>query len=149
MNKFIQLSLIGFIAGVVLMLILKIVMMWTGNPAYILLFNFDYIPIVKDLKPEHVFGYIFHFTTCIVSVIALYFILKQWNLEHQILPYILVYGIGGGVLFFLTSLSPKLPEANDWMAWFYWTLAHIIYAFVVALLIKKYLGKKSIQFKKS
>lgn len=52
MNKLLKLIVIGILAGLILMVILKVVMDLTGNTAYILLFNFDYIPIVQDLKPE-------------------------------------------------------------------------------------------------
>lgn len=138
MKKILKLTTIGLFSGVVLMLILKIVMVLTGNTAYILLFNFDYIPIVKDLKPTWLFGYIFHFMTCIISVIVLYNILKCWALDKHILPYILVYTIGGGGLFFLTALSTQPPAANDLMAWIYWTVAHAIFSYTVGASIKRW-----------
>lgn len=139
MKDLLKLSLIGLIAGFVLIVVLKIVLILTGNTAYILLFNFDYIPILNELKPVWLFGYVFHYVTCIASVIGLYYILQTWNWEKKILPYILVYTIGGGALFFLTALSPQLPEANDFMAWFYWTFAHGIYGYVVGAMVKKWL----------
>lgn len=139
MNNTLKLGIIGFISGIILMIILKMVMLITGNPAYILLFNFDYIPVIQDFRPTWLFGYLFHFVTCIVSVIALYYILKIWHLEKRIIYYILVYSIGGGGLFFLTSLSPQLPESDDWIAWIYWTLAHAIFGISVGGLIKKWI----------
>ncbi|GGW60975.1 hypothetical protein DFQ11_102609 [Winogradskyella epiphytica] len=139
MKQLLKLISIGLIAGIVLMLILKIVILLTGNTAYILLFNFDYIPILNALRPEWLFGYVFHFITCIVSVVALYHILKSFKLEERIRPYILVYTIGGGALFFLTALSDQPPAVNDLMAWVYWTFAHAVYGYVVGYLIKKWL----------
>ena len=136
MKQLMKLTIIGLFAGFVLALVLKIVMALTGNTAYILLFNFDYIPVVKDLKPVWLFGYVFHYLTCLVSVIALFYILKTWNRQNLIYPYVLVYTIGGGALFFLTSLSDQPPAANDVMAWVYWTIAHAVFGYVVGALVK-------------
>lgn len=138
MKHLLKLIAIGFIAGSVLSLVLKIVMLLSGNTAYVLLFNFDYIPVVKDLKPIWLFGYIFHYLTCVVSVIALFYILKSWTLQKTIWPYILVYCVGGGALFFLTALSDQPPAANDFMAWMYWTLAHAVFGYVVGLMVRKW-----------
>lgn len=139
MNQLLKLVTIGIIGGVVLILILGIVLLLTGNTAYFLLFNFDYIPIINELRPIWLFGYIFHFITCVVSVIALFYILKPMSLDMSILPYILVYSLGGGALFFLTSLSEQPPAADDWMAWIYWTLGHAIFGYSVGALIKKWI----------
>ena len=121
------------------MLVLKIVLLFTGNTAYILLFNFDYIPVLNALEPVWLFGYIFHFVTCIVSVIALYYILKNWKIQKTIWPYVIVYSAGGGALFFLTALSEQPPASNDTVAWMYWTLAHAIFGYAVAALVKKWM----------
>lgn len=138
MKNFFKLTGIGLFAGTILIFILKLVQELTGNTAYILLFNFEYIPLIRDLKPVWLFGYIFHFITCVISVIALYFILKIKASQSKVLPYILVYTIGGGALFFLTALSNKPPEANDFMAWIYWTLGHSIFGYAVGASIKKW-----------
>ncbi|MFB9057843.1 hypothetical protein ACFFU9_13945 [Mariniflexile ostreae] len=139
MKKILKLTAIGLFAGLILMLVLKIILILTGNTAYILLFNFDYVPIIKDLEPVWLFGYLFHFLTCIISVVALFFILKYWNIQKRMLPYSIVYTLGGGALFFLTALSHQPPEATDVMAWFYWTVAHAIFGFVVGVSIKKWM----------
>lgn len=139
MKELLKLISIALIAGIILSLILKIIMLLTGNPAYVLLFNFDYVPIIQDLKPVTLFGNVFHYLTCIVSVIALYYILKKWSWEKRILPYILVYTVGGGALFFLTALSDLPPAANDWMAWIYWTFAHAVFGDAVGFMVKKWM----------
>ncbi|MDN6280845.1 MAG: hypothetical protein L0J45_07560 [Psychroflexus sp.] len=131
-----RLTIIGSIAGIVLMLFLKIILIFTGNSAYILLFNFDYIPVLNDMRPIWLFGYVFHFLTCILSVVALYNILKAWGWEKLISPYILVFTLGGGALFFLTALSDQLPEASDKVAWIYWTLGHAVFGYTVGVLMK-------------
>ncbi|MGO1751872.1 MAG: hypothetical protein ACTHYV_05225 [Psychroflexus sp.] len=51
MKALTNLFTIGFIAGIVLLLFLKVVMLTTGNSAYFLLLNFEYVPVVKDLEP--------------------------------------------------------------------------------------------------
>lgn len=139
MNQLLKLLAIGIIAGIVLILTLRIVLALTGNTAYFLLFNFDYIPVINELTPIWLFGYIFHFITCIVSVIVLFYILKPIGLHKSILLYIFVYSLGGAALFFLTSLSNQPPAADDWMAWVYWTLCHAIFGYTVGALIKKWI----------
>ncbi|MBJ7880633.1 hypothetical protein [Gelidibacter salicanalis] len=137
MNRILKLTLIGVIGAIVLMLALKLVMILNGNQAYILLFNFDYIPVINTLKPVWLFGYIFHFLTCIISVIALFYILGAFY--KRIMMYVLVYAIGGGALYFLTALSDQPPAPNDVMAWIYWTIAHALFGFVVGYLVKKWI----------
>ena len=139
MKQFLKLTAIGIIAGEALILLLYFVLVLTGNTAYFLLFNFDYIPVINELRPVWLFGYVFHFLTCIISVLALYYILKLKGWEKLIAPYILVYSIGGGGLFFLTALSDQPPAADDLMAWIYWTLGHAGYGYVVGALVKRWM----------
>lgn len=137
MRQLFKLTSIGFIGGVVLILVLKLVLLTTGNTAYYLLFNFDYIPVIRDLRPVWLFGYLFHFITCIASVIGLFYMANRYQ-KHTLL-YVLVYSIGGGGLFFLTALSEQPPAANNWQAWVFWTLAHAIFGYVVGALVRKWL----------
>ncbi len=136
MKQGVYLTIIGFIGGIVLMGVLWIVLSLTGNAAYHLLFNFDYVPVINELRPVWLYGYIFHFLTCVISVLSLYFILKRGKLHRQILPYIIVYTIGGAALFFLTALSERPPAKDDVWAWAYWTLGHAIFGYVIGILIK-------------
>lgn len=141
---------ISFIAGIILLLFLKMIMLTTGNPAYVLLVNFDYVPVIQDLKPVWLMGYIFHFITCIVSVIVLYYVLKFYKKENNLWIYVVCYTLGGGALFFLTSLSPQPPAADDFFAWFFWTLAHFIFGLVVGALIRfRYRRKQKKQLHKT
>lgn len=137
MSQLLKLTCIALIAGIVLIMVLKLVLITTGNTAYILLFNFDYISVIKKLEPVWLFGYIFHFVTCILSVIALFYVVNIF--QTRILLYVLVYAFGGGGLFFLTALSEQPPEANDRLAWVFWTSGHAIFGYVVGILIKKWL----------
>ena len=106
-----KLIVVGIISAVILIIPLQIVYEVTGNTAYVLLFNFDYIPVLNKLKPVWLFGYIFHFVTCICSVIGLYYILKVRNLQYSVFSYSLVYSIGGGALFFLHVFQINLLKA--------------------------------------
>ena len=139
MKSTIKLTAIGLFGGLILMIFLKLIILFTGNTAYILLFNFDYIPVINNLRPVWFYGYVFHYVTCVVSVISLFFILKHWQVQRKIYPYILVYTLGGGALFFLTALSPQPPAANDFIAWLYWTIGHSIFGLVVGLSVKKWM----------
>lgn len=139
LKQILKLSFIGIIAGLILMLVLGLLKFFTGSHAYDLLFNFDYIPGLNELKPVWLIGYLFHFLFCVFSVIGLYYILKNWNLEKKDAPYILVYTIGSGALFFLTALSDQPPAYNDIAAWVFWTFAHAIYGDAVAFMVRKWL----------
>ncbi len=138
----VRLILVGIVSGVILIIPLKLVYEITGNTAYVLLFNFDYIPVLNKLKPVWLFGYVFHFVTCICSVIGLYYILKVRNLQYSVISYILVYSSGGGALFFLTCLSNQPPAGDDTLAWFYWTSAHAIFGYAVGAIIKLSIHEK-------
>lgn len=45
---FLKLTLIGIAAGVILIISLKILYILTGNTAYLLLFNFDYVHVLNQ-----------------------------------------------------------------------------------------------------
>lgn len=139
-----QLMIVAIIAAIILIIPLKIVYVLTGNTAYTLLFNFDYVPILNKLKPVWLFGYVFHFITCICSVVGLFYILKIWNLQYSVIYYLLVYTIGGGALFFLTCLSNQPPAGGDRIAWLYWTGAHAIFGHAVAYMIQSWIDEKPI-----
>ncbi|AIF43080.1 hypothetical protein [Virgibacillus sp. SK37] len=136
MKQIARLMATGIIAGVILALSLKIIQITTGNPAYILLFNMDYIPALKQWDNVPGAGMLFHFITCVVSVIALFYILKILKWERIASLYVAVYTIGGGILFFLSALTETPPAYTNIAAWLYWTIGHAIFGVVVGLLIK-------------
>lgn len=139
MKKLLKLILVGVLAGIILANILVILHILMNNPAYILLFNVDYIPILKNLRPESIIGVIFHFSFCIVSVVGLFYLLKIIHRERQTLLYVVVYAGGSSILYFLTIFSGKPPFATDITAWMYWTLAHAIYGLVVGEFVKRWI----------
>lgn len=136
MGQHIKLILIGLISGVVLAASMKIVQLVTGSQAYALLFNYDFIPGVNQWRPVAVVGVAFHYLTCVCSVVVLFYLLKRFHREKHLLPYIITYTAGGGILYFLTALSEKPPAASDFEAWFYWTAGHGLFSLTAGLLIK-------------
>lgn len=135
MATFLMLVIIGAISGFILGLVMKIVRMVTGNEGEILLYNMDYIPILKRWADKNITGLIFHYMTCIVSAVVLFYLLVPLGFEKAIWPYVLVYSAGGGVLFFLSMLTPTPPSHKDVAAWVNWTVSHAIFGVSVGLLI--------------
>lgn len=142
MKQFLQLIGIGIAAGAVLALLMQIIYSLTGNEAYILLYNVDYFPVIHVFQDSVWFGIVFHFVFCIVSVFGLFYLLKWIGWQFKMWPYIVVYTAGSGVLYFLTLLTERPPEANDGMAWFYWTASHVVFSIVVAFMIVHYVRRE-------
>ncbi len=46
------------------------------------------------------------------------------------------YTVGGGILFFLSSLTETPPAYNDLAAWIYWTAGHALFGIIVGLLVR-------------
>ncbi|QKY70111.1 hypothetical protein [Lentibacillus sp. CBA3610] len=140
MKRLWKLNLIGTVAGITLMALLKVMQMLTGSQAYVLLFNTGYIPVLPDWGPEDFGGIAFHFVFCIVSVIALFYILKMFHLQHSISMYLLIYTAGSAILYSLTGLADRPPALNDFAAWTYWTMTHAVYGLVVGWVIKYWMA---------
>src|SRR5690625_4603897 len=83
MKSFIKLIFTGLLGGTILAGFLILVYIFTGNEAYYLLFNVDYIPVLKDLQPVSIVEISFHYIFCIVSVILLFYILKLMRRERR------------------------------------------------------------------
>lgn len=129
-----KLVIIRIITGIVLASLMYGIYFFTGNEAYILLYNVDYIPILQYFQQSTLFDLIFHFSFCIVSVVVLFYLLQKWDLAFRYTPYLIVYTGGAAVLFFLSALTERSPSPTDRMAWFYWTFSHLIYSIIVIYL---------------
>lgn len=127
---------VGFIAGSVLAGLLKIAQFWFGNEAYPLLFNMDYIPLLKQWNDVRSAGFAFHYVTCIASVIFLFFCLKRVGWQDKVWPYMAVFGAGGGILYFLSALTDAQPKPGDFYAWMCWTIGHLLFGYVSGELIQ-------------
>jgi len=131
-----RLTIIAIIAGTVLAGFLKVVQLLTGKQAYVLLFNMDYIPLLKRVDTIFGVGYLFHYTFCIVSVLALYYFLRVFQVEKKMIAYIVIYTLGSAILFSLTALTEKPPNVTDYLAWAYWSFAHSMFGIVVGFLVR-------------
>lgn len=136
MITLLKLIIIGFISGLILASAGKIIRLVTGNKAEILLYNMDYMPVFKRWSDKWITGIIFHYMTCIVSAVVLFYMLIPFGWEQNIWPYVLVYTVGSAGLYFLSLLTDKPPASNSFSSWFYWTFSHAIFGFAVGFLIK-------------
>lgn len=137
MKQLSKLAIIGITAGVILAAFLHIVYGLTGNQAYVLLYNMDYIPVLKEWAAFPIVGVAFHFIICVVSVIILFYFLSWINFDPKsMFPYVFAYTVGGGILFSLTALTDKPPDLFNLNAWVVWTSGHALYGIAVSLLIK-------------
>lgn len=74
MGTFLKLVVIGAISGGILAAVMKVICRITGNKADILLYNMDYIPILKQWSDKKITGILFHYGTCIASAVVLYYL---------------------------------------------------------------------------
>lgn len=138
MKRLSRLTLIGIVAGTILAAILIIIYWITGNMAFYLLFNVDYIPILKEMRPTILIEITFHYIFCISSVIILYYVLEFFRLEQRIMIYVIVYTGGSAILFYLTLFTNHEPHSTDVLAWLYWTGAHMMYSVMVGMSVRKW-----------
>lgn len=140
--RLLKLTLIGFIASLVLAACMQLIYQWTGNEAYQLLYNADYIPILQRLDHLPYFGFTFHVIFCLISVIGVFYLLTIWQRQYEPLPYLLIYTGGSALLYFLSFFTETPPAAHDLYAWFYWTLSHFVYSLTVVILIHFWIKKR-------
>lgn len=136
-----MLMIIGIVSGIVLALFLRIIQQLTGSKAYHLLFDVSYIPFLKSLRPVWLAEGIFHFCTCMGSIIALYFLLCIKGWEQNITAYLVAIGAGSAALYPLTLLAHHTPALQDYASWFYWILGHALFGITTVLLIRKWIAK--------
>ncbi len=141
MNLFTKFIIISLVSGSILAGFLKIIQLILHSDAYILLFNMDYIPLLKNIDTILGAGYIFHYVFCFVSIIVLFYFAKIVHLQANIIVYVLVFTIGSGVLYFLTALTSKPPEATALDSWMYWVIAHALFGITVGVMIKYWVRK--------
>ncbi|GAB3802315.1 hypothetical protein [Virgibacillus kimchii] len=136
MLDFIVLVVIGVIGAIGLSLFMKLVRILTGNRAEILLYNLDYMPVLKKWSHIRAAGLTFHFFTCIASVVVLFYLLRLIGWEYYIFPYVVVYTAGSAFLFFLSALTKTPPKHTDRYAWLHWTAGHAFYGIIVGVLVR-------------
>jgi hypothetical protein len=139
MMEFMILVIIGIIGGIGLSLFMELVRVLTGNPAAILLYNLDYMPVLKKWNHVRGTGWAFHFATCIASVVVLFYLLRLISWEYFIFPYVVTYTAGSALLFFLSALTKSPPKHTDGYAWLHWTVGHGIYGMIVGVLVRSWI----------
>lgn len=146
----IKLIAIGLTAGAVLAESLRFIHTISDIDAYNLLFNFDYIPVIGiHSNTSGWSGMTFHYFTCVSSVLVSYHFFKIFKLEKKALPYVGLFFIGSAMLYFLTGLSPEPPVWNDWLAFSFFGLAHLLYAIIVVKLIRVLINERKVRLEKS
>jgi len=140
---FIKLVLISLVAGSILAVFLKIIQLTLKKQSYVLLFNMDYIPFLKNFDTVKGSGYLFHFVFCFVSVIGLFYVAKMVGLEYNLTVYVLVFTVGSGILYFLTALTNKPPDVTSLGSWLFWTVGHVLFGIVVGMMIKHWTFQQS------
>ena len=140
--RFLQLTLISLIASIGLAASMYGIYQWTGNEAYRLLYNADYIPILRQFEHLKYFGFTFHIVFCFISVIGVFYVLQFFGRQYAVLPYVIVYTGGSSVLYFLSYFTEGPPAANDFYGWFSWTFSHLIYSGIVIFFIHFWMKKR-------
>lgn len=146
-HKIISSLYMGIGSGILLGLLLKLVEFVSQIRVYTLLLNVDFIPFIGQIKWSEPIEFLFH---VIVSIIIAYVFIYLAEILHLkkslfklwLLSFILCLPTLG--LYFILSVSAikAVPAWNDWLAFTYWTIAHLIYAWVLPLLYLKTIKKE-------
>src|SRR5699024_4497605 len=91
MTIFLKLIIIGLISGMILAASGKIIRLTTGNKAEILLYNMDYMPVLKKWSDKWITGIIFHYMTCIVSAVVLFYMIVYFGWDMKIWSLFIVF----------------------------------------------------------
>lgn len=142
MKKTLLFILIGMLSGLILAVAMKIPqLVWEVN-AYNLLFDVSYIPFLNQLHPKWLIQGIFHFSTCIISLWILYYLLSLFRKETHLIAYILMIGVGSSMLFALTLLATNTPAITDFTAWIVWVSGHVLFGLSGWYFIQKWIGPR-------
>src|SRR5699024_4803416 len=107
--------------------------------SYVLLFNMDYIPILKYFEDITGSGFVFHFLFCFISVISLYYLARIVHLESNVSTYVIVFTVGSGIMYFLIIFTNEPPSATSFESWFLWVVAHALFGIIVGFMIHKWI----------
>jgi hypothetical protein len=130
----------GLFSGVFLGLFLKVIEQLTNLKVYTLLLNVDYIPILNTMSLTEAMEFMLHlFISVLLSIILVFFLNSKdtWSPNRKQF-FVLFISIGIGLLLYpTTALSSRTPAWNDFMALFYWSLAHAIYGWLLGAFFRK------------
>src|SRR5699024_12362593 len=103
--RFLQLTLISLIASIGLAASMYGIYQWTGNEAYRLLYNADYIPILRQFEHLKYFGFTFHIVFCFICVFGVFYVLHFFGRQCVVLHYVIVYSGVSSVLYFFLFVT--------------------------------------------
>jgi hypothetical protein len=130
------------LSGIFLGLLLKLIESISQIRVYTLLLNVDFIPIINQIKWSEPIEFLFHIVISIFISFVFILLADLLNLQKSLdklwlLSLILCLPTFG--LYFVLSLLAiqEVPAWNYLPAFTYWTIAHLIYAWVLPLLYLK------------
>ena len=138
---------IGVLSGILLGLLLKVIESVSQIRVYTLLLNVDFIPLIGQVEWSEPMEFLFHVVISICIAFAFIFLADILKLQTS-LPKLWLLSLilclpTLGLYFILSSLAIKeVPAWNDWLAFTYWTIAHLIYAWVLPPLYLKTIKKE-------
>jgi hypothetical protein len=139
---------IGVFSGILLGLLLKIIESFSHVRVYTLLLNVDFIPFIGQIKWSEPIEFLFHLIISICIAFVFIYLANHLNFEKSLpklwlMSFILCLPTLG-LYFVLSVLAIKeVPAWNNWMAFTYWSIAHLIYAWILPLLYLKTKKKRS------
>jgi hypothetical protein len=138
-QKIISSLYMGIISGFFLGLLLKWIQYVTDSLVYTLLLNVDFIPIIGTIDWSEPIEFLFHVVISIVIAFSFVFIVNFYKISTRIFPMLFISFVLCLPTFFLyfvlSSLAIKeVPDWNDWLAFTYWTISHLIYVGLLPIL---------------
>ncbi|MCA1029917.1 hypothetical protein LCL95_02575 [Bacillus timonensis] len=139
--------LIGFISGIVLAVFLKSVEIIFSIKVYTLLLNVDFIPIIGSIKWSELVELTFHlFISILIGIIYCLIVtgsrFARFKWKKRISYYFVALLLTFPTIFLyfpLTILAYKeTPEINDWVAFSWWTIGHILYSLSLSYFYIRY-----------
>lgn len=133
---------LGVVSGILLGLLLKLIETLTTVRVYTLLLNIDFIPIIGGVAWGETVEFFFHVMVSIIIAFVFVYLVIRLRIEKSFpkllfLSFILCLPTFG-LYFLLSSLAIKeVPAWNDWLAFTYWSVAHLLYVWVLPVLYKK------------
>ena len=132
--------LFGFLSGLVLAALLKVVELITHLKVYTLLLNVDYIPYINTFTFPELIEVGFHLIVSIALAVCLYLLfvhLKITSRKQIIVTATTVCFIIGIALFPTTTFSDKTPDFRSIPSFSYWIAGHISYGYILGYLLAK------------
>ena len=129
----------GIISGLIMAGFLRVVESMTQIKVYTLLLNVDYIPIAKLATGIEWLELSMHMVIAVAIswFIANVFIPRIATRERAIASIVVFSLFIGVVLFPSTLMSDRTPSFSDGEAWMWWLSAHLLYGWVLGLLLVK------------